>query len=80
MATTKVKIPKMGMTTEEVDVVLWHVAEGDSVSPGQALADVESEKTVLTIESEISGKVIAILVPLGEATTVGSAICTIENA
>ena len=78
MATIKVKIPKMGMTTEEVDVVAWHVAVGDLVAPGQPLADVESEKTTLTIESEVTGKVTELLVPLGEATTVGTPICSIE--
>ncbi|MBX3576172.1 MAG: hypothetical protein KF723_03100 [Rhizobiaceae bacterium] len=78
MASIKVKIPKMGMTTEEVDLVAWHVAVGDRVAPGQALADIESEKTTITIESEIAGTVTALLVPLGEPTTVGSSICSIE--
>ncbi|MDF2810027.1 MAG: branched-chain alpha-keto acid dehydrogenase subunit [Microvirga sp.] len=78
MATIKVKIPKMGMTTEEVDVVSWHVAVGDKVSPAQPLADIESEKTTITIESEVSGTVTAILVALGEISAVGAPICTIE--
>lgn len=78
MASIKVKIPKMGMTTEEVDLVAWHVAVGDRVAPGQALADIESEKATVTIESEIDGTVTALLVSQGEPTTVGSVICSIE--
>lgn len=80
MTTIKVKIPKMGMTTEEVDLVAWHVAKGDQVVPGQALADIESEKTTLTIESEIAGTVTELMVPLGEQTTVGTVICAIEQS
>lgn len=73
-------IPKMGMSSNEVDVVAWHVAVGDTVAVGTALLDVESEKAVLTVESEVAGVVTAIVVPKGSETTIGSVVCRIRPA
>ena len=47
----KVVIPKMGMSTVEVDLIQWHVNVGDEVSVGDSIATVESEKANFTIES-----------------------------
>lgn len=75
----EVKIPKMGMSTVEADLVKWHVSVGDIVQKGDALADVESEKTVVTIDAEIGGTVVEILVLAGQPTEVGTTICRIEE-
>ena len=73
-------IPKMGMATVEVDLVKWHVSVGAAVQPGTLLAEVESEKTTIEIESEVAGAVTEILVPAGETTEVGTVICRIQEA
>jgi pyruvate/2-oxoglutarate dehydrogenase complex dihydrolipoamide acyltransferase (E2) component len=72
-----VKIPKMGQATVEVDVIAWHVSVGDTVVPGTVLAEIESEKTTIELESEIDGTVEEILVGEGEETHVGAVICRI---
>ncbi len=72
------KIPKMGMSTVEVDVIKWHVAAGDKVKAGQVLVEIESEKATMEMEAEVSGTVIEILVPDGEVTKVGTIVCRIE--
>jgi pyruvate/2-oxoglutarate dehydrogenase complex dihydrolipoamide acyltransferase (E2) component len=72
-----VKIPKMGQATVEVDVIAWHVSVGDTVVPGTVLAEIESEKTTIELESEIDGTVEEILVGEGEETRVGAVICRI---
>lgn len=72
-----VKIPKMGQATVEVDVIAWHVSVGDTVVPGTVLAEIESEKTTIELESEIDGTVQEILVGEGEETQVGAVICRI---
>jgi pyruvate/2-oxoglutarate dehydrogenase complex dihydrolipoamide acyltransferase (E2) component len=71
-------IPKMGMSSNEVDVLDWHVNVGDEVAVGTPLLDVESEKAVLTVESEVVGVVTEIMVPKGSETTVGSVVCRIR--
>lgn len=75
----KVVVPKMGMSTVEVDLVEWHVDAGDRVTQGDPIAEVESEKTNFTIESEVDGVVAEILVELDSTVDVGSPICTIQT-
>jgi len=75
----KIVIPKMGMSTVEVDLVNWFVKPGDRVNPGDPIAEVESEKANFTIESEVSGIVREILVDLYETVEVGTVICTVET-
>jgi pyruvate/2-oxoglutarate dehydrogenase complex dihydrolipoamide acyltransferase (E2) component len=75
---TDMKIPKMGMSTVEVDVIKWHVAVGDKVQAGQVLVEIESEKATMEMEAEVSGTITEILVPEGDITTVGTVVCRIE--
>ena len=75
----KVVIPKMGMSTVEVDLINWFVKAGDKVNIGDPLAEVESEKANYTIESEVAGTVTEILVELHSTVDVGTAVCSIET-
>lgn len=72
-----VRIPKMGASTVEVDLIKWHVSVGSNVVPGQVLAEIESEKTMIEIEAEIAGVIEELCVPEGSATEVGTVICRI---
>lgn len=72
------KIPKMGMSTVEVDVTKWHVAVGDKVKAGQVLVEIESEKATMEMEAEAAGTVTEILVAEGAVTEVGTVICRID--
>ena len=74
-----VLVPKMGMSSSEVDILEWHVAEGDRVEVGTPLLDVESEKAVLTIESEIAGEVAQLVATRGATVEVGSVVCRIRR-
>lgn len=73
-----VVIPKMGMSSVEVDIIEWHVAVGDAVERGTPLVDVESEKAILTIEAEEPGVVAEILLDEGSEAAVGDVICRLE--
>ena len=75
----RVIIPKMGMSTVEVELVQWFVSVGDRVAVNDPLAEVESEKANFTIESEVNGMVVEILVELAATVDVGSAICVIQT-
>ena len=80
MAIVDVIIPKMGMGTEEVTLVKWHANEGDTVAVGGNLADIESEKTTVTVEAEVAGEIVEVCVAEDDDTTVGTVICRIETA
>ncbi len=73
-----VVIPKMGMSSVEVDIIEWHVAVGDAVERGTPLVDVESEKAILTLEAEEPGVVAEILLDEGSEAAVGDVICRLE--
>jgi len=60
-------------------VVAWKVKEGDTVSEGDVLAEVESDKATLELECFTSGTVSRILRPAGEEAAVGEAIALIAT-
>ena len=73
-----VQIPKMGMSTVEVDVVAVHVTEGDAVEPSTILVEVESEKANFEIEAGHAGTVREVLVSAGQEALVGDVIVRLE--
>ena len=58
-----VKIPQMGLTTEEVTLDEWLVSEGDSVSAGDVLANLQADKAIIELEAPLAGTVAELLVP-----------------
>ena len=74
-----VHIPKMGMSTVEVDVVAVHVSVGDTVEPSTILIEVESEKANFEIEAGNAGTVREVLVAEGDEATVGDVIVRLET-
>ena len=73
-----VHIPKMGMSTIEVDVVAVHVSVGDTVEPSTILIEVESEKANFEVEAGHAGTVREVLVAEGDEATVGDVIVRLE--
>ena len=74
-----VHIPKMGMSTVEVDVVAVHVSVGDTVEPSTILIEVESEKANFEVEAGHSGIVREVLVAEGDEATVGDVVVRLET-
>ena len=61
-----VKIPQMGLTTEEVTLDEWLVSEGDSVTAGEVLANLQADKAIIELEAPSDGTVSELLVPADE--------------
>ena len=74
-----VHIPKMGMSTVEVDVVAVHVTVGDTVEPSTILIEVESEKANFEVEAGHAGIVREVLVAEGDEASVGDVIVRLET-
>ncbi len=66
----KVPIPKLGQSEETVIVESWKVKEGDVVKKGDVLFEIETDKSVLEVESQFEGTVLKILVPVGQEVPV----------
>ena len=74
------EIPKVGLVMEAVKVVRWLKKVGDSVTAGEPLLEVETEKSVVEIEAAASGRLAEILVQADSAASVGDQVAWIECA
>jgi pyruvate dehydrogenase E2 component (dihydrolipoamide acetyltransferase) len=52
---TPIVMPKWGLTMSEGTLSAWHVAEGQTISPGQEIMDVETEKIANAVEAADGG-------------------------
>jgi 2-oxoglutarate dehydrogenase E2 component (dihydrolipoamide succinyltransferase) len=73
-----VTMPKWGMTMQEADIGEWLVAVGDTVTEGQPIVRVESDKVDAEVESPGAGTVVELLVAEGETAEVGSVIARLD--
>ena len=73
----EVPMPEVGEDVTEVMVAAWMKRPGDAVSAGEVLAEVQTEKVNMELESPVSGRVAEILVPEGTNATVGAPIARI---
>tara|TARA_Y100001970_G_scaffold287193_1_gene411289 strand:+ start:617 stop:862 length:246 start_codon:yes stop_codon:yes gene_type:complete len=55
MAKIKLKVPKLGLTIENVIITEWHKKEGDNIEAGELVATVEADKANFEIESPSKG-------------------------
>jgi pyruvate dehydrogenase E2 component (dihydrolipoamide acetyltransferase) len=73
------EIPKVGLVMDDVKIVRWLKNVGDSVTLGEPLVEVETEKSVVEIEATVSGRLAEILVQLDQQAAVGDCIAWIES-
>lgn len=72
-------MPSLGADMEHGKVVEWLVKPGDYVHRGDLIAEVDTEKTVMEVESFEEGIVAEFLVELGETVPVGTPIARITG-
>ena len=59
----ELKMPALSPTMEEGTLAKWLVKEGDTVSSGDILAEIETDKATMEFEAVDEGKIAKILVP-----------------
>ncbi len=75
---TEIKLPAMSPTMEEGTLAKWLVKEGDTVKPGDVLAEIETDKATMELEADDGGVVAKLHVDAGaEGVKVGTLIATI---
>lgn len=79
MSVSEVRLPKMGMSTVEVDIIELNVEVGSRVVAGTPLLEVEGEKSSFTVEASGPGTVIEILAEEGDTRNVGDIVLRIED-
>jgi pyruvate dehydrogenase E1 component beta subunit len=76
----ELKMPALSPTMEEGTLAKWLVKEGDTVQPGDVLAEIETDKATMEFESIDEGTVGKILVPEGtENVKVGTLIAVLSG-
>lgn len=78
--TTKVLIPKAGMGTVEATITQWFKAEGDQVTEGEVIVEVETAKALEEIPAPVTGVLTKILLAEGETADVHTEIAVIEES
>ncbi len=61
----EILMPALSPTMEEGTLAAWMVKEGDTVSSGDVLAEIETDKATMEVEAVEEGKIVKILVPGG---------------
>ncbi len=75
-----VVLPQQGNSVEEVVLLDWNVAEGDSVSVGSVLCEVETDKATMEVESTAAGTVLKLLAAAGDEVPVKSPLVVVGEA
>jgi pyruvate dehydrogenase E2 component (dihydrolipoamide acetyltransferase) len=70
------KLPELGENVSSGDLVRVMVKPGDTVSEGQAVIELETDKAVIEVPSSVSGKVQEVKVQEGQKLKVGATIFT----
>ena len=73
-------MPKLGFDMAEGTLVRWVIAEGDALEKGAVLAEIETDKATVEVESTYSGVVKRHLVEQGAIVPVNTPIAVIGGA
>lgn len=76
----EIKMPQISMTMLDGVIVKWHKHEGDIVSEGENLVEIQTDKIIDFLHSAASGKILKILSKQGDIVPVGAPICILEVA
>jgi pyruvate/2-oxoglutarate dehydrogenase complex dihydrolipoamide acyltransferase (E2) component len=62
VAGVEIKMPSLSPTMAEGTIVKWLKKEGDPVAPGDVLCDIQTDKAIVSLETEEEGTLAKILV------------------
>ena len=77
---TKVHMEALSPTMEEGQVIRWVKAEGDQITAGDLLAEIETDKATMELVARGDGVLRAVLVNEGQTAPVGDVIAVIAAA
>ena len=72
-----IEMPKLSDTMTVGTLVKWLKKEGDKVASGDMLAEVETDKATMELESFFDGTLLKIFVEGGAQVAIGEALCAI---
>ncbi len=75
----EVPMPRLSDTMEEGRVLQWYKQVGDSVKKGELLAEIETDKAVMDLESVEEGTLLQLLVAEGGSAALGAPIALVGD-
>jgi len=75
-----VTMPRLSDTMQQGTIVRWAVKEGQKVKSGDVVADIETDKATMELQSFDDGTVAKLAVPAGQAVPVGTLIMILAAA
>ena len=75
----EVIMPKMGDAMEEGTLLKWLKSEGEEVSEGDPIAEIETDKVTMELEAEDEGTLAQLIANEGQDVPVGEAIAFIQG-
>jgi pyruvate dehydrogenase E2 component (dihydrolipoamide acetyltransferase) len=76
----EVILPKVDMDMDHGSISKWHVKDGDTVKKGQAVFEIETDKSAMEIESPGDGVIKISSVKEGDAIAIGTVVAMIYGA
>ena len=75
-----ISMPKLGFDMSEGVLVRWVKNEGENINKGDVLAEIETDKATVEVESSASGVVRKLLAGQGDVVPVGAPIAIVGSA
>jgi pyruvate dehydrogenase E2 component (dihydrolipoamide acetyltransferase) len=75
----EITMPRLSDTMEQGTVVSWQVKEGDTVSSGDVIADIETDKATMELQTFDDGVVARLVAAEGEQVAVGTVIAVLAG-
>lgn len=76
----EITMPRLSDTMQQGTIVRWAVKEGQKVSSGDAIADIETDKATMELTTFDDGVVASLAVPEGKTVPVGTVIAVLASA
>ena len=75
----EIKVPEIGESISEAELVEWLVEDGATVDADEPLCELETDKVTLALPAPAAG-VLRIVVSVGETVKIGQTVATLESA
>ena len=79
MAMNILRLPDLGASTGEAEVVVWLKAVGESITAGEPVLEVQSDKANVEVEATLSGTLARVLAEEGKILKPGDPLAVIAE-
>src|ERR1700742_3923542 len=73
------RLPDLGASTGEAEVVVWLKAVGESITLGEPLLEVQSDKANVEVQATLSGTLARVLASVGQILKPGDPLAVIAE-